>query len=149
MAGKITAPRGTRDLLPEEGAAWNRIEGIARDLSERYAFDRIDIPLFERVELFARGLGESSDAVEKEMFRVSGAAGSDEARADWALRPSRPPASCAPTSSTACTCDLARCVSGCWGPCSATTARRPAATGSSPSGTSRCWAIPDRWSTPS
>ncbi len=87
MAGKITAPRGTRDLLPEEGDAWNRIEGIARDLSERYAFDRIDIPLFERVELFARGLGESSDAVEKEMFRVSGAAGSDEARADWALRP--------------------------------------------------------------
>ena len=87
MAGKITAPRGTRDLLPEEGVAWNRIEGIARDLSDRYAFDRIDIPLFERVELFARGLGESSDAVEKEMFRVSGAAGSDEARADWALRP--------------------------------------------------------------
>src|SRR6187549_17603 len=87
MAGKITAPRGTRDLLPEESGAWNRIEGIARDLSDRYAFDRIDIPLFERVELFARGLGESSDAVEKEMFRVSGAAGSDEARADWALRP--------------------------------------------------------------
>jgi histidyl-tRNA synthetase len=87
MAGKITAPRGTRDLLPEEGDAWSRIEGIARDLSDRYAFDRIDIPLFERVELFARGLGESSDAVEKEMFRVSGAAGSAEARADWALRP--------------------------------------------------------------
>src|SRR6188472_4119534 len=87
MAGKITAPRGTRDLLPEEGDAWNRIEGIARDLSDRYALDRIDIPLFERVELFARGLGESSDAVEKEMFRVSGAAGSEEARAEWALRP--------------------------------------------------------------
>ncbi|HEX5578181.1 MAG TPA: histidine--tRNA ligase [Candidatus Limnocylindria bacterium] len=87
MAGKITAPRGTRDLLPEEGAAWSRIEGIARDLSDRYAFDRVDIPLFERVELFARGLGESSDAVEKEMFRVSGAAGSEEARAEWALRP--------------------------------------------------------------
>jgi histidyl-tRNA synthetase len=87
MAGKITAPRGTRDLLPEESEAWSRIEGIARDLSDRYAFDRIDIPLFERVELFARGLGESSDAVEKEMFRVSGAAGSDEARAEWALRP--------------------------------------------------------------
>ena len=63
------------------------MEGIAIDLAERYAFDRVDIPLFERVELFARGLGESSDAVEKEMFRVSGAAGSDEARAEWALRP--------------------------------------------------------------
>ncbi len=87
MAGKITAPRGTRDLLPEEGGEWSRVEAIARDLSERYAFDRVDIPLFERVELFARGLGESSDAVEKEMFRVSGAAGSEEARAEWALRP--------------------------------------------------------------
>ncbi len=87
MARQIGAPRGTRDLLPEEGAAWSRMEVIARDLSERYAFDRIDTPLFERVELFARGLGESSDAVEKEMFRVSGASGSEEERAEWALRP--------------------------------------------------------------
>ena len=47
----------------------------------------MDTPLFERVELFARGLGESSDAVKKEMFRVSGAAGSEEAKAEWALRP--------------------------------------------------------------
>jgi histidyl-tRNA synthetase len=87
MAGQITAPRGTRDLLPEEGPAWERAEALARDLSSRYAFDRVDTPLFERVELFARGLGESSDAVEKEMFRVSGAAGSEEAKAEWALRP--------------------------------------------------------------
>ncbi len=87
MPPRITAPRGTRDLLPEQGAAWNRLESIARDLSHRYAFDRVDTPLFERVELFARGLGESSDAVEKEMFRVSGAAGSEEERAEWALRP--------------------------------------------------------------
>jgi histidyl-tRNA synthetase len=87
MADKITAPRGTRDLLPEETPAWDRVEAVARDLSRRYAFDRIEIPLFERVELFARGLGESSDAVEKEMFRVGGARGSDEERAEWALRP--------------------------------------------------------------
>ncbi|MEX0710445.1 MAG: histidine--tRNA ligase [Chloroflexota bacterium] len=87
MSRPIAAPRGTRDLLPEDGPAWSRIEGIARDLSERYAFDRIDTPLFERIELFSRGLGESSDAVEKEMFRVSGASGSNEERAEWALRP--------------------------------------------------------------
>ncbi len=87
MARPISAPRGTRDLLPEDGPAWSRVEEIARDLSSRYAFDRIDTPLFERIELFSRGLGESSDAVEKEMFRVSGAAGSDEERAEWALRP--------------------------------------------------------------
>jgi histidyl-tRNA synthetase len=87
VSGQIAAPRGTRDLLPEEGPAWERLEAVARDLSHRYAFDRVDTPLFERVELFARGLGESSDAVEKEMFRVAGAAGSEEERAEWALRP--------------------------------------------------------------
>src|SRR5918996_4079091 len=83
----IGAPRGTRDLLPEDAPNWNRAEAVARDLAQRYAFDRIDTPLFERVELFARGLGESSDAVEKEMFRVGGARGSGEERAEWALRP--------------------------------------------------------------
>jgi histidyl-tRNA synthetase len=87
MASRISAPRGTRDLLPEQSPAWDRVETVARDLSRRYALDRIEIPLFERVELFARGLGESSDAVDKEMFRVSGARGSEEERAEWALRP--------------------------------------------------------------
>jgi len=87
MARTISAPRGTRDLLPEETPAWDRVESLARELSRRYGFERIEIPLFERVELFARGLGESSDAVEKEMFRVGGASGSDEERPEWALRP--------------------------------------------------------------
>jgi histidyl-tRNA synthetase len=87
MANRITAPRGTRDLLPEETPAWDGVEAVARDLSRRYALDRIETPIFERVELFARGLGESSDAVEKEMFRVSGARGSEEESAEWALRP--------------------------------------------------------------
>jgi histidyl-tRNA synthetase len=84
---RISAPRGTRDVLPEEASAWSRAEALARDLSRRYAFERIDTPMFERIELFARGLGESSDAVEKEMFRVSGAKGSEEEAAPWALRP--------------------------------------------------------------
>ena len=84
---KIAAPRGTRDLLPEQAPPWDRVEDVARDLSRRYALERIEIPLFERVELFARGLGESSDAVEKEMFQVSGPSGSEEAAAEWALRP--------------------------------------------------------------
>jgi histidyl-tRNA synthetase len=87
MVRSIAAPRGTRDRLPEEAAGWDRVEALARDLSRRYAFERIETPIFERVELFARGLGESSDAVEKEMFRVGGAAGSEEERAEWALRP--------------------------------------------------------------
>jgi histidyl-tRNA synthetase len=87
MSRQISAPRGTRDLLPEDEPAWARVEAVARDLSARYALERIDTPLFERAELFARGLGESSDAVEKEMFRVGGARGSEEERAEWALRP--------------------------------------------------------------
>src|SRR5688500_9252310 len=87
MPKTIEAPRGTRDLLPEETATWDRVEAVARDLSRRYAFERIEIPIFERIELFARGLGESSDAVEKEMFRVAGAIGSEEEAAPWALRP--------------------------------------------------------------
>ncbi|MGH2381863.1 MAG: histidine--tRNA ligase, partial [Candidatus Limnocylindria bacterium] len=87
MAKTIPVARGTRDLLPEETPAWDRVEAVARDLSRRYAFERIEIPLFERTELFARGLGESSDAVEKEMFRVAGAKGSEEEAAPWALRP--------------------------------------------------------------
>lgn len=87
MAAKLSAPRGTRDLLPDEAPAWERLEGLARDLSRRYAFERIETPIFERVELFARGLGGSSDTVEKEMFRVGGATGSEEERAEWALRP--------------------------------------------------------------
>ena len=87
MPRQITAPRGTHDLLPEDARTWERLEWLASDLASRYAFERIDTPIFERAELFARGLGESTDAVEKEMFRVSGPAASDEQAAEWALRP--------------------------------------------------------------
>jgi len=66
---------------------WARAETVAADLASRYGFERIDTPLFESTELFVRGLGESSDAVSKEMFRVSGAAGSEEEEPGWALRP--------------------------------------------------------------
>jgi histidyl-tRNA synthetase len=83
----IRAPRGTRDRLPEEAAAWARAETLAADLATRYGFERIDTPLFERTDLFVRGLGEGSDAVAKEMFRVSGAAGSEDEEPAWALRP--------------------------------------------------------------
>jgi histidyl-tRNA synthetase len=87
MPRQIAAPRGTHDLLPEDARSWERLEGLARDLANRYAFERIDAPIFERVELFARGLGEATDAVEKEMFLVSGPASSEEQAAEWALRP--------------------------------------------------------------
>jgi histidyl-tRNA synthetase len=87
VSRQISAPRGTRDLLPEESPAWDAVEALARELSARYAFERVDVPLFERTELWARGAGETSDVVEKQMFRVTGPHGSDEEGAGWALRP--------------------------------------------------------------
>ena len=48
MSRPIAAPRGTRDLLPEEAPAWGAVEAVARELSSRYAFERIETPLFER-----------------------------------------------------------------------------------------------------
>jgi histidyl-tRNA synthetase len=60
---------------------------VAAELASRYGFEQVDTPLFEATELFVRGLGEGSDAVAKEMFRVGGAAGSEDADAAWALRP--------------------------------------------------------------
>jgi len=87
MPRTIAAPRGTRDILPTEASRWRRVEAVARDLADGHGFERIETPLFERVELFARSAGETSDVVEKEMFAVSGAKGSDEERADWVLRP--------------------------------------------------------------
>lgn len=87
MAAPIRAPRGTQDRLPEVAPAWSRAESLAAELSLAYGFERIDTPLFERTELFVRGLGEASDAVAKEMFRVGGAVGSDEETPAWALRP--------------------------------------------------------------
>jgi histidyl-tRNA synthetase len=83
----IRAPRGTRDRLPEDGAAWARAEETAADLAGRYGFERIDTPLFEATSLFVRGLGEETDAVAKEMFRVSGPAAGGDAEPAWALRP--------------------------------------------------------------
>jgi histidyl-tRNA synthetase len=87
VAAPIRAPRGTQDRLPEDDAAWGRAEAVAAELASRYGFERIDTPVFESTELFVRGLGEASDAVAKEMFRVGGAAGSDEEEPAWALRP--------------------------------------------------------------
>jgi histidyl-tRNA synthetase len=84
---KIRAPRGTRDRLPEDGPAWARAEEAAADLALGYGFERIDTPLFEATSLFVRGLGEETDAVAKEMFRVGGPAGGEETEPAWALRP--------------------------------------------------------------
>jgi len=64
----LKAVRGTRDLLPPETALWNRIEKTARQVFTRYNFGEIRTPIFEDTSLFARGVGEETDIVSKEMY---------------------------------------------------------------------------------
>ncbi len=64
----IKAVRGTRDLLPPDTALWNFVEAAVRDVFRTYNFQEIRTPIFESTELFARGVGEETDIVSKEMF---------------------------------------------------------------------------------
>src|SRR6202043_812049 len=64
----IKAVRGTRDLLPPETALWNFVEAVVRDVFRAYNFHEIRTPIFESTELFARGVGEETDVVAKEMY---------------------------------------------------------------------------------
>jgi histidyl-tRNA synthetase len=68
MSQTLKAVRGTRDLLPPETALWNRIEATARAVFARYNFGEIRTPVFEDTTLFARGVGEETDIVSKEMY---------------------------------------------------------------------------------
>ncbi len=82
MAPRHQAPRGTRDLLPGDTERWGWAEARARAVLERYGFAEIRTPMFEDVELFARTSGESSEVVQKEMYRFK-----DLGERDLALRP--------------------------------------------------------------
>jgi histidyl-tRNA synthetase len=64
----LKAVRGTRDLLPDQTPLWNRVEATARAVFARHGFGEIRTPVFEATELFARGVGEETDIVSKEMF---------------------------------------------------------------------------------
>jgi histidyl-tRNA synthetase len=68
MSQTLKAVRGTRDLLPPETALWNRIEATARAVFARYNFGEIRTPVFEDTALYARGVGEETDIVSKEMY---------------------------------------------------------------------------------
>jgi histidyl-tRNA synthetase len=65
------APRGTRDLLPEEAAAMDALQAVVQARALRYGFPRIDTPIFEDREVFVKGSGEGSDIVGYEMYDVS------------------------------------------------------------------------------
>jgi histidyl-tRNA synthetase len=67
----LQAVRGTRDLLPPETTLWNHIDHVARQVFERYSFGEIRTPIFEETQLFARGVGEETDIVSKEMYTFS------------------------------------------------------------------------------
>jgi histidyl-tRNA synthetase len=64
----LKAVRGTRDLLPPETDLWNHVEATARRVFSRYNFGEIRTPVFEDTQLFARGVGEETDIVSKEMY---------------------------------------------------------------------------------
>ena len=82
MALKHQAPRGTRDLLPAELARWQWAEARAGGVVARYGYREIRTPIFEDYELFARTSGETSDVVQKEMYRFT-----DLGERELALRP--------------------------------------------------------------
>jgi histidyl-tRNA synthetase len=84
----IKAVRGSRDLLPPETALWNFVEAAVRDVFRAYNFQEIRTPIFEVTELFARGVGEETDIVVKEMYTWEdrGRAASDKGQS-LTLRP--------------------------------------------------------------
>ena len=82
MAGKFKAPRGTFDALPDQQPVRQRIEDTARRLLEAAGYRRIETPAFEETDLFARGVGESTEVVQKQMFSFT-----DQGGRELTLRP--------------------------------------------------------------
>jgi histidyl-tRNA synthetase len=75
LSDRIKAPRGTFDVLPDAAQARAAIEASAKTILERAGYERIETPTFEATALFARGVGESTDVVQKEMYTFNEAEG--------------------------------------------------------------------------
>lgn len=75
-------PRGTFDILPPQSARWQYVKQVFHKVASRYGFEEISTPIFEMAELFERSSGESSDVVQKEMYRFQ-----DQKGRTFALRP--------------------------------------------------------------
>jgi histidyl-tRNA synthetase len=82
MAERFKAPRGTFDVLPEHTAIRHRIVETSAGVLESAGYRRIDLPIFEDTDLFARGVGESTDIVQKQMFSFT-----DQGGRSLTLRP--------------------------------------------------------------
>ncbi len=78
----ITAPRGMYDLLPDEAWRWQHLEATARETFRSHGYSEIRTPIIEETRLFARGIGESSDIVTKEMYTFA-----DRKERSFTLRP--------------------------------------------------------------
>ena len=78
----INGPRGTKDILPDTVAQWTHVEKVIRELCARYGYREIRTPIFEHTELFLRGIGETTDVVEKEMYTFT-----DRGERSLTLRP--------------------------------------------------------------
>jgi histidyl-tRNA synthetase len=83
----IEAVKGTQDILPDEMPKWHLIEEAARRLFASYGYREVRTPVFERTELFARGIGAETDIVSKEMYTFEDRADKDGRRDSLTLRP--------------------------------------------------------------
>ncbi|MBO0857106.1 MAG: histidine--tRNA ligase [Chloracidobacterium sp.] len=83
----IQTVRGTRDILPVDMPLWRRVEDLAREAFRRYGYSEIRTPIFEKTELFARGVGEATDIVHKEMYTFIDRARADSEGESLTLRP--------------------------------------------------------------
>ncbi|MEG1426586.1 MAG: histidine--tRNA ligase, partial [Oscillospiraceae bacterium] len=68
MALITQGPKGTQDLFPKDTAKWQVVEGVMRDEARKSGFGEIRTPVFEHTELFLRGVGDTTDVVEKQMY---------------------------------------------------------------------------------
>jgi len=81
------APRGMRDILPEEQLYWEKVKQVIKNLARAYGFERLDTPILEAADLFVKGTGLYTDIIEKEMYKLKTKGG------DWlSLRPEFTPA---------------------------------------------------------
>lgn len=69
------APKGTKDILPGQVHKWHYVEGKFADICRKYGFKEIRTPMFEHTEVFARGIGDTTDVVQKEMYTFNDHAG--------------------------------------------------------------------------
>ncbi|MGE5405503.1 MAG: histidine--tRNA ligase [Candidatus Saccharibacteria bacterium] len=64
----ISAPRGTYDIMPEDSPYWQGMEAVLRRVASLYGYSEVRMPIFEHTELFERGVGDTTDIVQKEMY---------------------------------------------------------------------------------